>query len=51
MEANPKHHSLLTQMGCFLSEVIIRAYWQMSLKGKKKNQNTTTQPVVYVYFT
>lgn len=36
MESNPKHLSLSAQMGCFWSEVIMRAYQQMSLHKQKK---------------
>lgn len=46
MQSNPKHLSLSAQMGCFWSEVIMRAYQQMSLHKQKKNYT-----VVYVYFT
>lgn len=36
MESNPKHLSLSAQMGCFWSEVIMRAYQQTSLHKQKK---------------
>lgn len=36
MQSNPKHLSLSAQMGCFWSEVIMRAYQQMSLHKQKK---------------